>query len=159
MSRNRCTIGVTTIRQSMIIKKNKRVIKKDLMKTFEKIISKSSKKGTRKKVPPGIYADYGFYCYKMGSKRYAHARKGEEVVSGIRENGQLFNESIQMRKIIFANATALLVIGCSPKIDRLTAYPNLYKEKPLSVIVMPPINRSTRWRPRPFLQYPHHAVG
>ena len=40
--------------------------KKDLMKTFEKIISKSSKKGTRKKVPPGIYADYGFLLLQDG---------------------------------------------------------------------------------------------
>lgn len=40
--------------------------KRVLMNTFEKIISKSSKKGTRKMVPPGIYADYGFLLLQDG---------------------------------------------------------------------------------------------
>ena len=49
-----------------------------------------------------------------------------------------------MKKIILCSSMAFLIIGCSPKIDRLTAYPNLYNEKPLSIIVMPPINKSTK---------------
>ena len=34
--------------------------------------------------------------------------------------------------------------SCGPSINKLTAYSNLYEEKPLSIMIMPPINKSTK---------------
>jgi hypothetical protein len=38
---------------------------------------------------------------------------------------------------------AVLVSSCAPKISKSVAYKGIYDEKPLSVLIMPPINRST----------------
>lgn len=39
---------------------------------------------------------------------------------------------------------ASILSSCSPKINKLSAYSNIYKEKPLSIMIMPPINKSTK---------------
>jgi hypothetical protein len=38
----------------------------------------------------------------------------------------------------------LLLSACSPKISRLSAYGNMYEESPVSIMIMPPINKSTK---------------
>lgn len=37
-----------------------------------------------------------------------------------------------------------LLSSCSPTITRLSAYGNLYEEKPITILIMPPINKSTK---------------
>jgi hypothetical protein len=59
-----------------------------LVLTFEEIISKSKKKATRKRVPPGIYADYGFHLLQDGQ-----LEKGMRMLEKEKE---LYPESEQM---------------------------------------------------------------
>jgi hypothetical protein len=46
------------------LKKNDEKATQELIKTYQAIIAKQ--KGTRKVVPPGIYADYGFILIQTG---------------------------------------------------------------------------------------------
>lgn len=46
-------------------------------------------------------------------------------------------------KFSFAILAILILASCAPQITRKTAYPDFYDTKPLSVLIMPPINRST----------------
>lgn len=69
-------------------KKQTESSKKVLLKTFEEIISKSKRKGTRKQVPPGIYADYGFHLLQDGQ-----IEKGMRMLEKEKE---LYPESEQM---------------------------------------------------------------
>jgi len=54
-----------------------------LMKTYQVMIDKQT--GSRKTVPPGIYADYGFMLYKQGKK--------EEGISFLKKEIALYPES------------------------------------------------------------------
>lgn len=49
-----------------------------------------------------------------------------------------------MKKLYFLFIIVSLLSACSPKINRLTAYGSLYKENPVSIMIMPPINKSTK---------------
>lgn len=50
-----------------------------------------------------------------------------------------------MKKIhIFYIIIPLLLSACAPQISRLTTYGNLYEEDPVSIMIMPPINKSTK---------------
>jgi hypothetical protein len=50
-----------------------------------------------------------------------------------------------MKKIhLFYIIIPLLLSACSPQISKLTAYGALYEEKPVSIMIMPPINKSTK---------------
>lgn len=49
-----------------------------------------------------------------------------------------------MRKLTLITLSAVfLLTSCGPKITRRAAYPGLYDEHPLTVLIMPPINRTT----------------
>ena len=50
-----------------------------------------------------------------------------------------------MKKLIYIVALAALVSSCgvSSKVTRATQYANMYEEKPITLLVMPPINNST----------------
>jgi len=48
-----------------------------LIETYEKIISKQT--GSRKTVPPGIYADYGYLLYKQGKTQEGLAFLNKEI--------------------------------------------------------------------------------
>lgn len=50
-----------------------------------------------------------------------------------------------MKKIIFVAAiTAIILQSCAPSISKLSAYPKMYEKKPVAIMVMPPINKSTK---------------
>lgn len=50
-----------------------------------------------------------------------------------------------MKHSFLAVAIAVLLAGCTPQaVTKKDAYPNMYSEKPVSILVMPPINRSTK---------------
>jgi hypothetical protein len=46
--------------------------------------------------------------------------------------------------LLFLIIQLLLLSACSPKISRLNTYGNIYKEKPVAIMIMPPINKSTK---------------
>lgn len=50
-----------------------------------------------------------------------------------------------MKRIIILIAAAVLLASCGPttKITRSSQYPGMYREKPLTLLVMPPINKTT----------------
>ncbi len=49
-----------------------------------------------------------------------------------------------MKKIVLSFALiALLLAGCAPKITKEEFAPNMYKTHPVSILVLPPINKST----------------
>ena len=48
-----------------------------------------------------------------------------------------------MKKFYILALMTLLVLSCSHKITRGDQYPKMYEEKPLSIVVMPPINQTT----------------
>ena len=51
-----------------------------------------------------------------------------------------------MRIVFILSIAALLALGaCTPaaKLTKVEAYPKMYDEKPITILVMPPINRST----------------
>jgi hypothetical protein len=63
----------------------------DLLKSYEEIISKQN--GTRKTIPPGICADYGYLLVKKGKK--------EEGIAMMKKEGALYPESaVFMSRII-----------------------------------------------------------
>lgn len=47
-----------------------------------------------------------------------------------------------MKKYIILSLVAILLSSCANQITRGEQYPNMYKEKPLTIAVMPPINRT-----------------
>ena len=47
-----------------------------------------------------------------------------------------------MRKYILLGIVALIMSSCAEQITRGTQYPKMYEEKPLSIVVMPPINQT-----------------
>lgn len=47
-----------------------------------------------------------------------------------------------MKKILILTMTAILFASCAQQITRGTQYPKIYEEKPMSIVVMPPINRT-----------------
>jgi hypothetical protein len=50
-----------------------------------------------------------------------------------------------MKHIIFVLASVILLSACSStKVTKSKQYASIYEEKPLSILVMPPINRSTK---------------
>ena len=64
-----------------------------LLKTYQLIIEKQT--GSRKTVPPGIYADYGFLLYKQGKK--------EEGISFLEKEIALYSESSELVSRIIKN--------------------------------------------------------
>lgn len=49
-----------------------------------------------------------------------------------------------MKKIFFLSTIIFIIVSCGPPLElRSVAYKGMYEEKPLSVLIMPPINRST----------------
>lgn len=50
-----------------------------------------------------------------------------------------------MKKIVTLFVCALLMVSCATqKITRIEKYPKMYEEKPLSILIMPPINNTTK---------------
>lgn len=50
-----------------------------------------------------------------------------------------------MRKIVFIMLAAFFFVSCGPtKVMKSERYAKMYEEKPVSILVMPPINRSTK---------------
>lgn len=50
-----------------------------------------------------------------------------------------------MKKIILATFVVLILLpGCTKQIMKSERYPGMYSENPVSILVMPPINRSTK---------------
>jgi len=50
-----------------------------------------------------------------------------------------------MKKFIIAIVAAWMVVGCAPTMPpKQEVYGSLYEEQPLAILVMPPINRSTK---------------
>lgn len=50
-----------------------------------------------------------------------------------------------MKKLIYIFILAIVVTSCAPTLPtKMATYKNLYEEKPLSILALPPINRSTK---------------
>ena len=47
-----------------------------------------------------------------------------------------------MKKYIILSFVAILLSSCAQQITRGEQYANMYKEKPLTIAVMPPINQT-----------------
>ncbi|MBR4130602.1 MAG: DUF799 family lipoprotein [Bacteroidaceae bacterium] len=47
-----------------------------------------------------------------------------------------------MKKYIILGLVTLLMSSCAQQVTRLAQYPKIYEEKPLSIVVMPPINQT-----------------
>ena len=49
-----------------------------------------------------------------------------------------------MKKLLFGVVAlvALVFQSCAPHISKMEAYKNIYEEKPVAIMIMPPINRS-----------------
>ena len=47
-----------------------------------------------------------------------------------------------MKKYIIFGLVALIMSSCAQQITRVEQYPKMYEEKPLSIVVMPPINQT-----------------
>ncbi|MBR2777527.1 MAG: DUF799 family lipoprotein [Prevotella sp.] len=47
-----------------------------------------------------------------------------------------------MKKVIIFGLVALIMSSCAQQITRGEQYPKMYEEKPLSIVVMPPINQT-----------------
>lgn len=47
-----------------------------------------------------------------------------------------------MKKVFLFTVITLLLSSCAEQITRLDRYPKMYEEKPLSIVVMPPINQT-----------------
>lgn len=47
-----------------------------------------------------------------------------------------------MKKYIILAMVALVMSSCAEKVTRIAQYPKMYEEKPLSIVVMPPINQT-----------------
>lgn len=59
------------------IKNNDEKSTQELIKNYEAIISKQN--GTRKVIPPGIYADYGFVLLQSGKTEEGNAMLEKEI--------------------------------------------------------------------------------
>lgn len=55
-----------------------------------------------------------------------------------------------MKKYIILGILAVLMSSCSEKITRGVQYPKMYAEKPLSIVVMPPINQTNHAEAKDF---------
>ena len=55
-----------------------------------------------------------------------------------------------MKKIIFLGLVALLMSSCAQQISRSVQYPKMYEEKPLAIVVMPPINQTNHVEAKDF---------
>ena len=47
-----------------------------------------------------------------------------------------------MKKYLILGYVTLLMSSCAQQVTRLAQYPKMYEEKPLSIVVMPPINQT-----------------
>lgn len=47
-----------------------------------------------------------------------------------------------MKRYIILGMMALLMSSCAKQVTRIAQYPKMYEEKPLSIVVMPPINQT-----------------
>lgn len=59
------------------LKNNDEKSTQELIKNYEAIIAKQN--GTRKVVPPGIYADYGFILLQLGKNEEGNAMLEKEI--------------------------------------------------------------------------------
>ena len=55
-----------------------------------------------------------------------------------------------MKKIIFLGLVALLMSSCAQQISRSVQYPKMYEEKPLAIVVIPPINQTNHVEAKDF---------
>lgn len=55
-----------------------------------------------------------------------------------------------MKKIILLGLVALLMSSCAQQISRSLQYPKMYEEKPLAIVVMPPINQTNHVEAKDF---------
>lgn len=44
--------------------------------------------------------------------------------------------------ILLSLVLSVIFTSCSPKITRSMQYPKMYEEKPVSIVIMPPINQT-----------------
>ena len=47
-----------------------------------------------------------------------------------------------MKKYLFIVVTILLLASCSQTVTLGTQYPKMYTDKPTSIVIMPPINKT-----------------
>lgn len=55
-----------------------------------------------------------------------------------------------MKKYIILALVTLLMSSCAEQITRVAQYPKMYEEKPLSIVVMPPINQTNHVEAKDF---------
>ena len=55
-----------------------------------------------------------------------------------------------MKKILFLGLVTLLVTSCAQNISRSVQYPKMYEERPISIVVMPPINQTNHVEAKDF---------
>ena len=55
-----------------------------------------------------------------------------------------------MKKLLFLGLVTLLVTSCAQQISRSVQYPKMYEEKPISIVVMPPINQTNHVEAKDF---------
>lgn len=55
-----------------------------------------------------------------------------------------------MKKYIILAMVTLLMSSCAEQITRVAQYPKMYEEKPLSIVVMPPINQTNHVEAKDF---------
>lgn len=62
-----------------------------------------------------------------------------------------------MKQYILLALVALLVTSCAPQLTRGTQYPNLYEEKPVAIVVMPPINNTSHAEAKDYFYTTMHS--
>ena len=55
-----------------------------------------------------------------------------------------------MKKNLIMALVALFISSCATHVTRLDQYPKMYEEKPLSIVVMPPINQTNHVEAKDF---------
>lgn len=62
-----------------------------------------------------------------------------------------------MKNYILLALVALLVTSCAPQLTRGTQYPAMYEEKPVTIVVMPPINNTSHAEAKDYFYTTMHS--
>lgn len=62
-----------------------------------------------------------------------------------------------MKKYILLSLAILLLASCAPQLTRGTQYPAMYEEKPVTILVMPPINNTNHAEAKDYFYTTMHA--